>query len=164
LINIGETRGSINIKQIPCRHNCPSEEEEQPEEDGFRYWSKAADWEADNIPQEGDTVEVKAGWKMIVDIDNIPTLTKLKINGSLIFKDSININAYSLNAKIIHVTNLGKLLVGEAGTPFTKKLSINIHGGQQDDMIVLSPTVTPSNKVLLVAGLVEIYGNPPSVN
>ena len=30
-------------------------------------------------------------------------------------------------------------------------------------MIVLSPTVVPSNKVLLVAGEVKIYGNPPSM-
>ena len=66
---------------------------------------------------------------MIVDVNTIPTLTKLTINGSLIFKDSVNLNSYQLNAKIIHVTEIGKLLIGEEGTPFTKKLNINIHGG-----------------------------------
>ena len=94
---------------------------------------------------------------MIVDVEVIPTLTQLLIKGTLIFQDSTAIDTYQLNSKIIHVTRTGKLLIGSSSVPFTKPLTINLHGGQLDDRFVVASTINPSNKLLVVGGQVEIH-------
>ena len=52
----------------------------------------------------------------------------------------------------------GELFIGNSTHPYTHKGKITLHGGANDETLVVSPSVSAYNKVLANTGTVEIYG------
>jgi hypothetical protein len=112
-----KSRNELVFKGIRCTEgNCPDPDDNDDDELEleFRYWSKQEDWgENGAVPQEGDTVEIKPTWNMVLDIST-PALTKLVINGRLTFQDDKDI---TLRAKQVWVQS-GELIIGSPEAPF----------------------------------------------
>ncbi len=75
----------------------------------FEYvdrWSSTFTWGGGPLPQEGDSVYIKSGQTVLLDIDT-PILNLILVEGSLIFEDEQNLH---LQAKYIFI-NYGKLQV-----------------------------------------------------
>jgi hypothetical protein len=70
-----------------CDASCDVEEvEEEVEEDilnSILYWSDHSNWPNETLPVEGDDVEIKSGWNMILDIEETPVFENITINGRL---------------------------------------------------------------------------------
>lgn len=80
----GNERGQALIKEVICRNNCPDVvEPEVPSEEKFRKWSVVEDWDG-NPPVEGQDAEIKAEWKMIVDVTTVK-VNNLSVKGKLYF-------------------------------------------------------------------------------
>jgi hypothetical protein len=54
-------------------------------ETNVRYWSNTTSWDSGVVPIQGDSVEIKSGWNMVLDIEETPILNILYINGRLTF-------------------------------------------------------------------------------
>ena len=96
----------LNIVGVRCDKYCfvPLEVEPEPEEvdpdvevepePEFKFWSDATNWPNETLPVDGDIVEIKSWWKMILDIPETPKLKFLYVNGILIFSDEIDITMH----------------------------------------------------------------------
>ncbi len=43
----------------------------------MRLWSAASSWDSGKIPVADEVVEIKAGWNMVLDIEETPILKML---------------------------------------------------------------------------------------
>jgi hypothetical protein len=50
-----------------------------------QYWSEPSTWGYDLPPQEGEAVQIPAGRTLLVDVDVVPKLSFVLVQGSLIF-------------------------------------------------------------------------------
>ena len=108
----------MHFTAIRCIGECNDAivEEEEVEEEvvaEFRMWSDVTNWPNEILPADGDTVEIKSGWKMILDIPETPKIKLLNVNGILIFSDEMDI---TLNAFNIFV-RAGELHIGNETHP-----------------------------------------------
>lgn len=128
----------------------------------YRYaskWSEPATWDYDSPPEEGDAVEVPDGQHLLVDVASTPKLAFVLVEGSLIFpsNDLDHTEEKFFDAGYIMVRG-GYLEVGTEEFPYNSKLTITMHGNEQDPYL---PTY--GNKVLAVRyGQLEMHGKPRS--
>jgi len=66
--------------------------EEVETESDFRKWSNTSNWPNNELPKAGDHVEIKSGWKMILDIEETPIFTMVTINGELHFSEKMDVH------------------------------------------------------------------------
>lgn len=125
-----------------------------------RKWSDVANWESGALPAAGDNVEVKCPWTMILDVDETPIFNSLTIVGTLKFDKS---KAHTkLRSKSIYVKG-GVLKAGELDTPYTQKITIEIHGERTNPTTLVDDYVDGGNKNLIVTGEMSLYGVAPAV-
>ena len=151
LLNLG-----ININAIQCLNNdCGIVSPGSfPAENFTRNWSDSTNWPNNLVPIDGDNVEVKAGWNMVLDVSTA-SLKNLTINGNLTFdytKDNLE-----LKAKIIFVYQ-GRLTIGTQDNPFLKNAKITLTGDKFSNNIAISNNIQLTNKVLLNVGNLSIAG------
>ncbi|HEY0395555.1 MAG TPA: G8 domain-containing protein [Candidatus Elarobacter sp.] len=105
-------------------------------------WSDAATW-GGALPHAGDTVHVRAGRTVLLDVDP-PPLAKLVIEGRLVFAERDAV----LRTGAIDVR--GTLAVGSAYHPFSHRAEIVLDGA------------APGEGVVAVSGggSLELYGTP----
>jgi hypothetical protein len=125
------SRNELLFEGLQCKEGkCPAPvlndgiELEEKE----RKWSDPTSW-GGVLPKEGEDVEIKATWNMILD-KSPPALGSLIINGRLTFLDEKDI---TLKAKNIWVQT-GQLYIG-ADTPFTHNAKIELLGMTEDDTV-----------------------------
>jgi cell migration-inducing and hyaluronan-binding protein len=97
-------------------------------------WSDAASWPdrnndgvANDVPKAGENVEIPKHTEILLDVTP-PALNGLVINGALVFADK-DIN---LTAEWIMIHGAGKLEIGTASKPYTKKATITLTGAEGD--------------------------------
>ena len=156
----GGRRGTVRLKGIYCRETCPKDPDDIPDENRFRYWNKASDWTSGAIPVEGENVVIEAGWKMILDV-NPAKIKNLEILGSL-FADETRAKTV-ITAKNIWIRSTGELHIGSQEKPFDKEFEIVLEGAKDSPDITLSPLITPSNKSLIVAGIMKVYSKTTNI-
>ena len=144
------------MKGYRCDGNCLGDIEDKPIETNERLWSNVSSWDNGRLPLEGETVEIKSGWNMILDIAETPIVDMLYINGRLTFKNGMDIN---LRAKHIFV-RAGELLIGTPEEPFTHKAIITLHGEKENEHIVYTNAIEAGNKLLANTGVFKAYGLP----
>ena len=131
---------------------------EVPLDPNVRLWSRLESWDWNGgrtaLPGEGEDIQIPSGINMLLDIPETPILKRLEINGRLTFKEDIDVH---LQAKLIWV-RAGELFIGNSTHPYTKNGKITLHGKQDDETLVVSPSTSAYNKVLANTGRIEIYG------
>ena len=125
-----------------------------PLENFTRKWSDPSNWPNNKVPVDGDSVEVKAGWKMILDVSTA-NLNNLTINGSLTF-DPTKKNL-ELKSQIIFIY-YGNLSIGTSDSPYLNNASITLTGNRFSKNIGISSNVQLTNKILVNVGNLSIAG------
>ncbi|KAK7468041.1 hypothetical protein BaRGS_00036745, partial [Batillaria attramentaria] len=128
---------------------------------GYRYidvWSSPFTWDgdADNIPGEGDLVDIPPGQILLLDTTT-PRLRMLIIRGKLIF-DEMDLE---LHADNILITDGGSLQVGTEDSPFPAQYTacIVLHGHLRSRELPIYGT-----KVIAVRnGTLDMHGSPTPV-
>lgn len=95
--------------------NCP----------GFRYiyrWSVDDTWGIDGVPVEGDSISIPLGMSLLVDIEDIPAVNLILVEGQLIFASPLNPaecnpNGYALDANYIFAFG-GQIEIGNEDRPY----------------------------------------------
>jgi hypothetical protein len=125
-----------------------------------QYWSEPSTWGNDAPPQYLEAVYIPPGRTLLVDVDSVPELSFVLIEGSLIFAPHpTNPNHQrTFDAGYIFVSG-GYLEVGTEEYPYTSKLTITMHGD------VKSPALpTYGNKNIAVRhGTLSMVGKPRQV-
>jgi cell migration-inducing and hyaluronan-binding protein len=85
-------------------------------------WSDADNWPNQIVPEEGDSVEILAEWKMLLDIEDPPKYHTIHVNGVLKFSDEIDIHLQAVN---IWVKD-GELLIGNETHPHQHNAQITL--------------------------------------
>ena len=149
-------RGKVWYDRVICFNTCPPDEgEAEEDEETFRRWSNASDWDSGEIPKEGEEIEIPSGWRMILDVAT-PLLKKLKISGLL--RADTAVETLSINAYNVYISKNGRLEVGDETTPFPHDFSINIYGQFDSEHVILDSLIEPPNKALIVAGKLGMFG------
>lgn len=93
------------------------------------YWSNPLTWGGDVPPQQGEAVSIPKGRALLVDVDTVPQLSFVLIEGSLIFRPHPTDASHqsNFNAGYIFV-NGGYLEAGTEEFPYTSKLAITMYG------------------------------------
>ena len=92
------------------------------------YWSEPATWGNDAPPQFGEAVQIPAGRSLLVNVDKVPQLSFLVVEGALIFAPDANANHQrTFDAGYIFI-NGGYMEVGTEEFPYTSKMTITMHG------------------------------------
>ena len=119
------------------------------------YWSDNATWTSNTQPLPGDFVYINSDQYVILDI-NTPIFQYIEVNGILEFDVTKNV---SLNANWIFV-RAGKILSGNSSYPVPANAShsIVLHGEPSDPTFYFSTDISEANKILVVAGSIEMYG------
>ena len=138
---INLTNLNLKINAIQCLYNC-SIGFNAVAENFTRKWSDPSNWPNNNVPVDGDNVEVKAGWNMILDVSTA-SLRNLTINGNLTF-DSTKDNL-ELKAKNILVFQ-GWLILGTQNNPFLKNAKITLTGNRFSNNIAISNKIKLTNR------------------
>lgn len=117
-------------------------------------WSSSYTWGGMAPPGEGDSVHIKAGQTVFLDV-NTPVLNLILIEGALVFWDQSNLH---LQAKYIFI-NQGRLQVGTENSPFEHVAVITLHGNVRDPEIPIYGA-----KVLGIRqGELDLHGKPRAV-
>lgn len=125
----------------------------------FRYVSLYSDprtWN-DNIPVEGESIEIPVGLHLLVDVDATEHINHITVQGSLIFAPNEDDDQHqrSLDANIIIVYG-GYFEAGTEEFPYTSKLTITMHGKKNDPTLPIY-----GQKVIGVRyGTLEMHGVP----
>lgn len=93
-------------------------------------WSSKYTWGGLDPPLEGESVYIKEGQTVFLDVST-PVLNLILIEGNLIFEDEQDIH---LQAKYIFINN-GKLQIGTETNPFSHYATITLHGRVRDPEI-----------------------------
>lgn len=99
--------------------------------DNFFYannWSDDPVWGGDVPPRDGDVVVIPMGQVLMVDIPVTPKLYSILVEGTLIFKDGIDI---SLNSNFILI-RMGIFQIGTYQKPHQNKVTITLSGNIYD--------------------------------
>lgn len=128
----------------------------------YRYvsrWSDKQTWGNDLPPVEGEAVQIPAGRHLLVDVDSVPRLAFVLVEGSLIFPpvEDDESHVRTFDANYIFVFG-GYMEVGTEENPYTSQLVITMHGQERDPFLPIY-----GNKVTGVRfGQLEMHGNPRS--
>jgi len=123
-------------------------------ESEFRKWSNASNWPNNTLPKEGDYVEIKSGWKMILDVKETPVFTMVTVNGLLYFSDEMDVHLQAFHILV----RAGELHIGNETRPHPKNALITLHGLKTEDFNQYPNSVELGNKVLANVGLVKMFG------
>ena len=123
----------------------------------FRYvstWSDDTTWGGEFAPMEGETIYIPAGLNLLVDVDSVPLLIAVLVEGSLIFAPDADPNHHrTFDAKYIFV-NGGTMEVGTEEFPYTSKITITMHSTVSDPYLPIY-----GNKVIGVRyGTLDMHG------
>ena len=153
IIVTGDRIGRVTLNPIVCVQ-CSDDPDDVPDENRFRYWNKASDWESGAIPEAGENVVIKPGWKMVLN-DNPAEIKNLEILGSL-FADNSRPKTI-IKAENIWIKSTGEFHIGSQEEPFDKEFEIILKGTKDSEEIVISPLITPINKAIIVAGKMKVH-------
>ena len=123
----------------------------------FRYvdrWSSKYTWGGLDPPFEGESVYIKTGQTVFLDIDT-PVLNLILIEGELIFEDEQDVH---LQAKYIFINN-GRLQIGTEEEPFCHKAIITLHGRVRDPEI----PIYGAKVIGIRQGDLDFHGKPRNV-
>ena len=146
----------LNVSAIQCKNNdCGSAPLSVVKRESFvRKWSDPINWPNNKVPVEGDDVEIKSAWQMLLDMST-ENLKSLTINGLLFLDDSVD--NLTINSKIILIKD-GKFEIGTKEKPYTKKASINLLGDKFSKNLVIDETLQLTNKILANLNDLSING------
>lgn len=101
----------------------------------YRYvslWSDAQTWGYDVPPQEGESIHVPSGQHLLVDVDSVPVLNAIVVEGSIIFAPDENDPDHerTFDCNFILVFR-GYMEVGTEEFPYTSKITMTMHGGRE---------------------------------
>ena len=150
--------GTVNIDAIRCKLTCPVIMTTNETEDVIRLWSNATMWPNGVLPAIGDVVVIPQPWKVLLDIDP-PLLTRLVIDGELIFDNRRNLS--TLTVGIIWV-RLGNLTAGAINQTFPGKIYINITGDRNSPKLLIDNFLDSSSNIIAVTGSMRLFGNTTS--
>jgi len=102
---------------------------EKETESDFRLWSNTTNWPNNELPKEGDYVEIPSGWKMLLDIAETPIFTMVTINGELHFSDDLDVHLQAFHILV----RAGELHIGNETKPHTRNALITLHGLKTED-------------------------------
>jgi hypothetical protein len=123
----------------------------------FRYvskWSDDSTWGGEFAPMFNESVWVPPGLNLLVDVDRVPMLNLVLVEGSIIFApDSDPNHERFFDANFIFVRN-GDMEVGTEEFPYTSKITITMHGSVSSPYIPIY-----GNKVIGVRhGNLDMHG------
>jgi len=120
-------RKDLLIEGIRCLGGCLSAIEEIELGDAV-YWSSPDSWDSGVLPVEGETVEIKSGVNMILDLPETPILKMLTVNGRLSFLQQEG-NPMDINLHAYHIfVRAGEFFIGSEEVPFANKATITLYG------------------------------------
>ena len=129
----------------------------------FRYvskWSNPATWGGDAPPQFGEAISIPKGRSLLVDVDKVPQLSFLLVEGELLFAPHPTDATHQryFDAGYIFI-NGGYMEVGTEQFPYTSKITITMHGD------VTTPAIpTYGNKNIAVRkGSLHLVGKPREI-
>jgi len=121
-----------------------------------RYWSDPNSWTSGALPVEGDEVVIESTWNMILDVNDLPVLKTLEVNGRLTVENDGG--SYSIEAFMIYVRR-GELIVGTEEEPFIGTVTFTLHGTRSDkDTYFHDKMFEGGNKVIANTGKLRMYG------
>jgi len=124
-------------------------QEPGPNADKQQLWSNPATWPEGKVPRAGDTVTIKRGQDVLLDVSP-PPLGSVHIEGKLSFSDKADIK---LTADSILV--YGDLQIGTEAKPHTRKATIvltnNVPSTEMDGMLVRG--------IVVVGGTLNLHGD-----
>jgi hypothetical protein len=118
-------------------------------------WSEGADtWGGEMEPMDGETIYIRKGLNLLVDIDKSPLLNAVFVEGSLIFTPEADPNHERIfDAHYIFVTG-GRMELGTEEYPYTSKLTVTMHSKIDDPYLPIY-----GNKVIgLRFGTLDMHG------
>lgn len=147
----------IYLEGVRCIGSCNEDivEVDEPEPE-FRYWSDVKNWPNETLPKEGDDVHIISGWKMILDIPETPIFQLIRVNGILIFNETMDIH---LRAKHIFI-RAGELHIGNETHPYQPNALITLYGEKNAEAMVYDNAIEAGNKLIANVNLVKMYGKP----
>ena len=164
---------SLRLDGIRCilPSQCYGEDLDVPLEDRFRFWSNPADWidasgntafldcaGEPRLPREGENVEIKAGWNMILDTDT-SVIPLLLINGRLSYREDISGRDITLRANHIFVRGNGELFAGSEDVRYTANNGkIVLYGTSANQNIQRAMTIEAGDKKIVNTGKIRIWG------
>ena len=96
------------------------------------YWSGSKTWGGEFAPLYGESVYIPSGLNLLVDVDTVPMLKAVIVEGTLIFAPHSDSNHQrNFDAMYIFVNN-GRMEAGTPEFPYTSKLTITMHGSVSD--------------------------------
>ena len=144
--------GDIRVKSYGCYGDHCKPKETTPSSKNLteKRWSSKETWESGKLPEEGEVVVIPSDWEIILDIET-PVLAYIEINGVMKFdrNSSVTLNSYWVFVR-------GQVL----STPDNYTHEIVLHGTQNSPPFYFSGSRDAGNKVLAVAGKLEMHGNP----
>eukprot|EP00049_Salpingoeca_infusionum_P016727 m.345219 g.345219 ORF g.345219 m.345219 type:complete len:3928 (+) comp16139_c0_seq5:247-12030(+) len=108
------------------------------------------------LPQAGDKVVIFARMYAILDV-NPPLLGAVEVGGKIEFRDDAD-----RVFEAASITVWGAFQVGSLGRPFTHDAVVRLHGTRSAPSVVIADTRFLGNKVLAVAGQLELHGAEPA--
>lgn len=112
-------------------------------------------WPNETVPKAGDNVTINCDWTVLINVSP-ESMNYFIVDGDLVVDDSININ---ITAKVFHI-RAGSLNVGSSGNPYTHNFTIQINGKKHDSSYYVDPLLA-GNKLFIVTGSLNLYGNKP---
>lgn len=114
-------------------------------------------WPNSKVPGPGDNVTIPAEWKVLLDIDHPAPINIFIINGTLIIPDSQS--EVTIIANSIWVR--GTLKAGSPAKPFVNNFNIIINGSKSSLNNIVVDSFEKGNKMIIVTGLLSLYGTSP---
>jgi hypothetical protein len=148
------TNNLMKVTAVQCsNNNCGlTPPDAVPIENFVRRWSDPTNWV--KVPADGDDVEIKKGWNMLLDVVT-PNLKTVTINGNLIWDPVVEF--VELKAQNILVYS-GRLEIGTRDSPYTKKTKVTLLGNRFTNNIAINNIVKLPNKVLASIGEISMFG------
>lgn len=146
-----------DVNAIYCRYLCPAPNPSRYIKEKFvRLWSNATQWPGGYVPKDYEDVLIPGEWTILVDIQ--PSIIGYwVIRGDVIVPDS---NLYvHFKANNIWIQS-GSLQAGISSAYHPGKVIIEIYGNKTDLGIVIDPQVA-GNKMFVVTGTLQLYGQVP---
>lgn len=137
-----------------------------------KYVCKFSDedcWNGDEAPGSGDSLYIPPGLNLVIDVDSVPDmtdaepddlpyLTAVVVEGSLIFEPDANETHNRTFAANYIIVREGSIEIGTEDRPYTSNLEIVLYGNKTDPQLPLF-----GNKVIGVwEGSLDIHGKPRS--
>jgi hypothetical protein len=93
------------------------------------YWSNPITWGGDAPPQFGEAISIPKGRSLLVDVDKVPQLSFILVEGALLFAPHPTDATHErrFDAGYIFI-NGGYMEVGTEQFPYTSKITITMHG------------------------------------